>query len=47
MGTIKERLRSGDGHIAGFFNLIPSAVTTQALATAGTDFMVVGLEHSP
>ena len=47
MRTVKERLRSRDGHIAGFFNLIPSAVATQALATAGIDFVVVDLEHGP
>ena len=32
---------------ATFFNIIPSAVVTQALASAGADAIVIDQEHAP
>jgi 4-hydroxy-2-oxoheptanedioate aldolase len=42
----KERLRSGET-LRGVFNVIPSAVTTQVMAAAGADFVVIDREHGP
>jgi HpcH/HpaI aldolase/citrate lyase family len=47
MPGIRERLRSGREPQAGFLNLLPSAVATQALAAAGADVVVIDLEHGP
>lgn len=47
MRTVKERLRSGNDPLAGFLNLIPSAVATQALAAAGADVVLIDQEHGP
>jgi 4-hydroxy-2-oxoheptanedioate aldolase len=47
MPGIKERLRSGSEPQAGFLNLIPSAVATQALAAAGADVVLIDQEHGP
>jgi 4-hydroxy-2-oxoheptanedioate aldolase len=47
MVTVRERLRSGDEPLAGFLNLIPSAVATQALAAAGADVVLIDQEHGP
>lgn len=46
MSTVKERLRSGTP-LAGFLNLVPSAVATQALAAAGADVVLIDQEHGP
>lgn len=47
MPGIKERLRSGSEPQAGFLNLIPSPVATQALAAAGADVVAIDQEHGP
>lgn len=47
MPGTKERLRSGDRPQAGFLNLIPSPVATQALAAAGADVVLIDQEHGP
>ena len=47
MPGIKERLRSGGHPQAGFLNLIPSPVATQALAAAGADVVLIDQEHGP
>jgi 4-hydroxy-2-oxoheptanedioate aldolase len=47
MSGIKERLGSGDRPQAGFLNLIPSPVATQALAAAGADVVLIDQEHGP
>lgn len=47
MSDIRNKMWSGQGNVAGFFNVIPSAVATQAIASAGADFVVVDLEHGP
>ncbi len=47
MTSIGERLRGGGPPLAGFLNLIPSPVATQALAAAGADVVVIDQEHGP
>jgi 4-hydroxy-2-oxoheptanedioate aldolase len=47
MASFKERLKAGKDPLAGFLNLIPSAVATQALAAAGADVLVIDQEHGP
>jgi len=47
MTSIKERLRSGKEPLAGFVNVIPSPVATQAVAAAGADVVLIGQEHGP
>lgn len=47
MPGIKERLAVGREPQAGFLNLIPSAVATQALAAAGADVVLIDQEHGP
>ena len=47
MPSVKERLRTGAAPVAGFLNLIPSPVATQALAAAGADVVVIDQEHGP
>lgn len=48
MSSIKQRLRGGGGApLAGYLNLIPSPVVTQALAAAGADVVVIDQEHGP
>jgi 2-keto-3-deoxy-L-rhamnonate aldolase RhmA len=47
MASIKERLRAGTPPLAGYLNLIPSPVATQALAAAGADVLVIDQEHGP
>jgi 4-hydroxy-2-oxoheptanedioate aldolase len=47
MPGIKERLAAGSEPQAGFLNLIPSAVATQALAAAGADVVLIDQEHGP
>jgi 4-hydroxy-2-oxoheptanedioate aldolase len=45
--SVRERLRSGAEPLAGFLNLIPSPVATQALAAAGADVLALDQEHGP
>ena len=47
MTSIGERLRTGGPPLAGFANLIPSPVATQALAAAGADVVMIDQEHGP
>lgn len=47
MVTVKERLRFGSDPVAGFLNLIPSAVATQALVAGGADVVLIDQEHGP
>ena len=47
MTSLKESLRAGKDPLAGFLNLIPSVVATQALAAAGADVVVIDQEHGP
>lgn len=47
MSTVRERLQHGNEPMAGFLNLIPSAVATQALAAAGADVVLIDQEHGP
>ncbi len=42
----KERLGAGEP-LRGAINVMPSAVATQALATAGADFVLIDREHGP
>ena len=43
---MKQRLRSGE-ILAGYFNLIPFAVSAQAMAAAGADWIIIDQEHGP
>jgi len=47
MSNMKERLRVGTEPLAGFINIIPSPVATQALAAAGADWLIIDQEHGP
>jgi 4-hydroxy-2-oxoheptanedioate aldolase len=47
MRPIKERLHAGKEPLAGFVNVIPSAVATQAIAAAGADWVLIDQEHGP
>ena len=47
MSSIKQRLHARQQPLGGFLNLIPSAVATQAIASAGADFVVIDQEHGP
>ncbi len=42
--SMKQRLRDGET-LAGFVATIPSAVSVQAMAAAGADFLVIDQEH--
>jgi 4-hydroxy-2-oxoheptanedioate aldolase len=44
---VKQRLKAGGHPVAGYLNLIPSPVVTQALAAAGADVVVIDQEHGP
>jgi 4-hydroxy-2-oxoheptanedioate aldolase len=46
MATLKERLRSNEV-LRGVLTVIPSPVVTQAIASAGADFVVIDREHGP
>ena len=46
MTSFKKRL-AGTTPLMGVVNLIPSAVTTQAIAAAGADFVLIDQEHGP
>lgn len=41
---MKQRLRNGET-LAGYLNIIPSAVSVQAMAAAGADWIVIDQEH--
>ena len=43
---LKQRLRNGEV-TAGYMCLIPSAVSAQAIAAAGADWIIIDLEHGP
>ena len=43
----KERLRRDDGLLKGVICVIPSAVSAQAIAAAGADFIIIDREHGP
>lgn len=47
MTSTSERLRGEGTPLAGFANLIPSPVATQALAAAGADVLMIDQEHGP
>ncbi|MEP7023961.1 MAG: aldolase/citrate lyase family protein [Actinomycetota bacterium] len=47
MASVRERLRGNQGPLGGFINLIPSAVSTQAIAAAGADIVLIDQEHGP
>ena len=47
MATMKERLREGSEPLSGYVNVIPSPVVTQAIASAGADWVVIDQEHGP
>lgn len=44
--SFKERLRSDD-LLRGVIQVIPSAVATEAVASAGADYVVIDREHGP
>lgn len=44
---VRERLARGDDVLHGVMGTIPSAVSAQAIAAAGADFLLVDREHSP
>jgi 4-hydroxy-2-oxoheptanedioate aldolase len=46
MSGFKQRLQSGE-ILGGYVNVVPSAVTVQAMAAAGADWMVFDQEHGP
>ena len=43
---LKKRLQAGEV-LAGYFCLIPSAVSVQAIVAAGADWIVIDQEHGP
>lgn len=47
MTIIKNRIHETKDLLGGFLCLIPSTVVTQALATAGADWLVIDQEHAP
>src|SRR5215212_5152813 len=47
MLSVRQRLLGGNDALAGFMNLIPSPVATQALAAAGADVVLIDQEHGP
>jgi 4-hydroxy-2-oxoheptanedioate aldolase len=47
MTTMKQRLHEGTEPLSGYMNLIPSPVVTQAIASAGADWVVIDQEHGP
>jgi len=46
VASIRQRLHGGPP-LAGFLNLIPSPVVTQALGAAGADVLTIDTEHGP
>jgi 4-hydroxy-2-oxoheptanedioate aldolase len=47
MTSMKDRIHKTKDLLGGYLCLIPSAVVTQALAAAGTDWLVIDQEHAP
>jgi 4-hydroxy-2-oxoheptanedioate aldolase len=47
MSDIKSRMHGGSEVLSGFVNIIPSAVATQALASAGAHWLMIDQEHGP
>jgi 4-hydroxy-2-oxoheptanedioate aldolase len=47
MTSMKDRIHKSKDVLGGYLCLIPSAVVTQALATAGADWLVIDQEHGP
>lgn len=47
MTCTADRLKGAGPPLAGFANLIPSPVVTQALASAGADVVMIDQEHGP
>lgn len=47
MASMKDRILKSKEPLGGYICMIPSAVVTQALATAGADWLVVDQEHAP
>ncbi len=47
MTTMKQRMREGSEPLSGYVNIIPSPVVTQAIASAGADWVVIDQEHGP
>lgn len=45
--NLKSKLQSGDRVLNGQVNILPTAVATQAIAAAGTDFVIIDQEHGP
>ena len=43
---MKQRLRNGET-LAGYVNIIPSAISVQAMAAAGADWIIIDQEHGP
>jgi 4-hydroxy-2-oxoheptanedioate aldolase len=43
----KQRLRDGAGVLHGVMAVVPSAVSAQAIAAAGADFLWIDREHGP
>jgi 4-hydroxy-2-oxoheptanedioate aldolase len=46
MSGFKQRLQNGEV-LGGYVNVIPSAVSVQAMAAAGADWIVLDQEHGP
>src|SRR5262249_3441639 len=47
MSDIKSRMHGGSEVFSGFVNIIPSAVATQALASAEAHWLMIDQEHGP
>jgi 4-hydroxy-2-oxoheptanedioate aldolase len=47
MMTMKKRIRESKEVLGGYLCTIPSPVVTQALASAGADWLVIDQEHGP
>ena len=47
MVSMKHRIHKTKEPLGGYLCLIPSPVVTQALATAGADWLVIDQEHAP
>ena len=45
--TMKRKLEEPDRRLNGHVCVIPSAVVAQAVAAAGSDYVIIDLEHSP
>ncbi|MGE0418707.1 MAG: HpcH/HpaI aldolase/citrate lyase family protein [Acetobacteraceae bacterium] len=47
MASMKSRLRDTNSILRGYVCAIPSAVVTQAIASAGADWILIDQEHGP